>query len=47
MQRRKSGKLPKEAKGTLKSWWCDHIVWPYPTVCTRLPSLNEAPAAPL
>ena len=32
LKRRKKGKLPKEAKGELKTWWLQHILWPYPSV---------------
>lgn len=31
LKRRKKGKLPKDAKNELKTWWCQHILWPYPS----------------
>ncbi|KAI9080997.1 hypothetical protein K1719_036977 [Acacia pycnantha] len=31
LKKRKSGKLPKDARSTLLNWWNTHYRWPYPT----------------
>ncbi|XP_054818201.1 homeobox protein knotted-1-like 1 isoform X3 [Prosopis cineraria] len=31
LKKRKSGKLPKDARMTLLNWWNTHYRWPYPT----------------
>ena len=31
LRKRKKGKLPQPATTALKEWWCDRVVWPYPT----------------
>lgn len=31
-KKKKKGKLPKEARQTLFTWWNLHSKWPYPTV---------------
>lgn len=32
-KKKKKGKLPKEARQKLLSWWELHYKWPYPSVC--------------
>lgn len=35
-KKKKKGKLPKEARQKLLSWWELHYKWPYPSVCESL-----------
>lgn len=35
-KKKKKGKLPKEARQTLLTWWNLHSKWPYPTVNNQL-----------
>ncbi|XP_052184613.1 LOW QUALITY PROTEIN: homeobox protein knotted-1-like 6 [Diospyros lotus] len=39
-KKKKKGKLPKEARGTLLDWWNLHDKWPYPTEADKI-SLAE------
>lgn len=32
-KKKKKGKLPKEARQNLLTWWELHYKWPYPSVC--------------
>lgn len=32
-KKKKKGKLPKDARQKLLSWWELHYKWPYPSVC--------------
>lgn len=38
-KKKKKGKLPKEARQKLLSWWELHYKWPYPSVCCKLVAL--------
>lgn len=38
-KKKKKGKLPKEARQTLLTWWNLHSKWPYPTVTALI--LNQ------
>lgn len=33
-KKKKSGKLPKEARVQLQEWWSRNYTWPYPSVCS-------------
>lgn len=35
-KKKKKGKLPREARQTLLTWWNIHYKWPYPTVSVKL-----------
>lgn len=35
-KKKKKGKLPKDARQKLLSWWELHYKWPYPSVCKFL-----------
>jgi hypothetical protein len=32
----KTKRLPRAATSLLQEWWREHIVWPYPSVCTSI-----------
>lgn len=36
-KKKKKGKLPKDARQKLLSWWDLHYKWPYPSVCPPSP----------
>lgn len=35
-KKKKKGKLPKDARQKLLSWWEVHYKWPYPSVCKSI-----------
>lgn len=39
-KKKKSGKLPKEARVQLQEWWSRNYTWPYPSVCYSLPYIH-------
>ena len=39
-KKKKKGKLPKEARQKLLSWWELHYKWPYPSVCICISLLS-------
>lgn len=40
-KKKKSGKLPKEARVQLQEWWSRNYTWPYPSVCYSLPYIHN------
>ncbi|KAF8403453.1 hypothetical protein HHK36_011557 [Tetracentron sinense] len=47
-KKRKKGKLPKEARQKLLTWWELHYKWPYPSILLAMePEENEWKLGPL
>lgn len=42
-KKKKKGKLPKDARQKLLSWWELHYKWPYPSVCLYMFKLISSP----